>query len=77
MGNYAKDHHGCWRRGHFTWVSRGFHVHKEKARNFIGLAVQGVRKDTKRLPSLFGTVLAHSGVVWGQTKGQGCPSLRP
>ena len=49
---------------------------EEKEKNLIGVTVPSVRLGGKRLPTLSGAVLAHSGSKKGQTKAQGCPKER-
>ena len=41
--------------------------------NIIGVMVPSVRLGRKRLATLSGAILAHSGSKKGQTKAQGCP----
>ena len=53
--------------GHFTCFSRELHALVGKGEKMIGLAATGVRVDHKRLPTLFGFVLAQPG--------SGCPAL--
>ena len=61
-------------------TSHGFHVvftcREEKKKNLIGVTVPTVRLGGKRLSTLSGAVLAHSGSKRGQTKAQGCPEER-
>ena len=58
-------------------TSHGFHMiftcMDEKEENMIGMTVPSVRLDRKRLPTLSGAVLAHSGSKKGQMKAQGFP----
>ena len=60
-------------------TSRGVHVGsmctKRKGRNFIGLAVTGVRLDRKRLSSLSRVFLALPESELSQSKEQRCPKL--
>ena len=60
-------------------TSHGFHMvftcMEEKEENIIGVTVPSVRLGRKRLPTLSGAILAHSGSVWVQSKGQGCPRI--
>ena len=59
-------------------TSYGFHVvftcGEEKEKNLIGVTVPSVRLGGKRLSTLSGAVLAHSGSK--RTKAQGCPKER-
>ena len=61
-------------------TSHGFHMiftcMEEKEENMIGMTVPSVRLGRKRLSTLSGAILAHSGSVWGQSKGKGCPRIR-
>ena len=61
-------------------TSHGFHMvftcMEEKEENIIGVTVPSVQLGRKRLPTLSGAVLAHSGSKKGQTKAQGCPKER-
>ena len=49
---------------------------EEKEENMIGVTVPSVRLGRKRLSTLSGVILAHSGSKKGQTKAQGCPKER-
>ena len=61
-------------------TSHDFHVvftcGEEKEKNLIGVTVPSVRFGRKRLSTLSGAVLAHSGSKKGQTKAQGYPKER-
>ena len=61
---------------HFTWRSRGIHVHEEKGNDLIGsTAARCAEKLRKRLPTLFGSFQAHPGSELSQVKGHGCPRV--
>ena len=49
---------------------------EEKEENIIGVTVPSVRLGRKRLPTLSGAILTHSGSKKGQTKVQGFPKER-
>lgn len=74
--NYEVRHDEHWRWGHVTWISCGNHVHVGKGKEIIGQAAPGVLKDTKRLPTFLGAVLAHLRTKWDQTKVVGYPNSR-
>ena len=56
----------------FTWRSHGFHMQGGMWRNFIGLAVRGVRLVRKSLPSLLGMFLDLPEFESSQVKRWGC-----
>ena len=71
--HYAKGHQESRERGHFTWFLHGFHMvftcMEEKRENIIGVTVPSVRLGRKRLSTLSGAILAHSGSKKGVEKG--------
>ena len=75
LGKVGRRNDDCRRWGHFMCFSRELHALVGKGEKMIGLAATGVRVDHKRLPTLFGFVLAHPGSKRGQTKEGGCPAL--